>query len=155
VQTLTREIVVTAETGTHVLLVDDEEQFLAALADRLQLRGIQAETVTSGEDALRVVEGQSFDAVVLDLAMPRVDGIETLRLLKEKQPELQIIMLTGHGSVQHGIAAMKTGAVDFLEKPIDLKILLDKIGEARKKRLLIVEKKHREEIKAIIARKSG
>mgnify|MGYP000216545821 CR=1 FL=1 len=142
------------EIKANVLLVDDEEQFLDALSSRLETRGYHVDTVTSGEDAVDLIEGKTFDAIVLDLAMPGIDGLETLKRIKEKNPDLEIIMLTGHATVKSGIEAMKMGAEDFLGKPVDLKDLLDKIGEAKHKRMLVVEKKRQEEVKKIIKSKS-
>lgn len=139
---------------SKVLLVDDEEQFLDTLTQRLEIRGLKVEAVTGGEEALDMVGDKKIDAVILDLAMPGIDGIETLRLLKEKQPDLQIIMLTGKATVKSGIEAMKLGATDFLEKPVDLNLLLEKIGEAKNKRLLLIQKHREEEIQKIIKSKS-
>ena len=140
--------------AANVLLIDDEQQFLKVLEERLETRGLKVNTATSGEDALTLVNDRNFDAIVLDLAMPGIDGIETLRLLKEKNPDLEIIMLTGHATVQKGIEAMKLGAEDFLEKPVDLSILLERISEAKNKRILILEKKSQEAIKKIIKSKA-
>ena len=140
--------------AANVLLIDDEQQFLKVLEERLETRGLKVNTATSGEDALTLVDDRNFDAIVLDLAMPGIDGIETLRLLKEKNPDLEIIMLTGHATVQKGIEAMKLGAEDFLEKPVDLSVLLERISEAKNKRILILEKKSQEAIKKIIKSKA-
>ncbi len=137
----------------RVLLVDDEKQFLKILAERLEIRGLKVNSVTSGEEALACVEGQNYDVIVVDLAMPGIDGIETLKQLKAKDPDSEIIMLTGHGSVHSGIEAMKLGAEDFLAKPVDINELLEKIGEAKDKRLLVLEKKSQDEIKKIIVSK--
>jgi DNA-binding NtrC family response regulator len=137
-----------------VLLVDDEEQFLDALSQRLEARGLKVDAVTSGEDALNQVEGRNFDAIIVDLAMPGIDGIETLKRIKEKRPDLEIIILTGHATVKSGIEAMKLGADDFLEKPVDLNELLEKIGEAKNKRMLVVEKGRQEEVKKILKSKT-
>lgn len=142
------------EFKSTVLLVDDEEQFLETLTQRLEIRGLKVEAVTGGEEALEMAEDKKIDAVILDLAMPGIDGIETLRLLKAKQPDLQIIMLTGKATVKSGIEAMKLGAADFLEKPVDLNLLLEKIGEAKNKRLLLIQKNSEEEIRKIIKSKS-
>ncbi len=139
--------------AANVLLIDDEEQFLEILGDRLEARGLKVNTATSGEDALAMVDDKNFDAIVVDLAMPGIDGIETLKLLKEKNPDLEIIMLTGHATVEKGIVAMKLGAEDFLEKPVDLGVLLERISEAKNKRILILEKKSQEAIKKIIKTK--
>lgn len=137
----------------RVLLVDDEELFLKLLSERLEVRGLQVTSVTSGEDALARVEEQNFDVIVVDLAMPGIDGLDTLKLLKKQDPDLEIIMLTGHGTVHNGIAAMKLGAEDFLEKPVDIGVLLEKIGEAKDKRLLVLEKHSQDEIKKILTSK--
>ena len=138
----------------NVLLVDDEEQFLDALTQRLETRGLKVKAVTRGEDAVDQVEDHNFDAIIVDLAMPGIDGIETLKRIKEKRPDLEIIMLTGHATVKSGIEAMKLGADDFLEKPVDLNVLLEKIGEAKNKRMLVVEKGRQEEVKKILKSKT-
>lgn len=140
--------------AANVLLIDDEEQFLEVLGDRLETRGLKVNTVTSGEDALTLIDDKNYDAIILDLAMPGIDGIETLKLLKEKNPDLEIIMLTGHATVQKGIEAMKLGAEDFLEKPVELSVLLERISEAKNKRILILEKKSQDAIKKIITTKA-
>lgn len=134
----------------NVLLVDDEEQFLEVLSERLETRGLQVNSVTSGEDAVTQVEDQNFDAIVVDLAMPGIDGIETMKRIKEKRPDLEIIILTGHATVKTGIEAMKLGAEDFLEKPVDLSVLLEKISNAKHKRMLVLEKKSQDEMKEIL-----
>jgi len=144
----------TRERKANVLLVDDEEQFLDVLSQRLEARGLKVKAVTNGEDAVMQVEDQNFDAIIVDLAMPGIDGIETLKRIKEKRPDLEIIMLTGHATVKSGIEAMKLGADDFLEKPVDLNVLLEKIGEAKNKRMLVVEKGRQEEVKKILKSKN-
>lgn len=136
-----------------VLLVDDEEQFLKVLSKRLEGRGMKVDTSTSGEDALNRVKGKEFDAIILDLAMPGMSGIETLKRIRSENPDVQIIMLTGHGTVETGIEAMKAGAVDFLEKPADLNKIMEKISEAKRKRIILFEKKHEEHIKEILKSK--
>ncbi len=138
----------------NVLLVDDEEQFLEVLSERLETRGLHVNSVTSGEDAVSQVEDKNFDAIVVDLAMPGINGIETMKRIKEKRPDLEIIILTGQATVKTGIEAMKLGAEDFLEKPVDLNVLLEKIGEAKHKRMLVMEKKSQDEMKAILKTKS-
>ncbi|MBW2092668.1 MAG: response regulator [Deltaproteobacteria bacterium] len=137
-----------------VLLVDDEEDFLEALAERMQLRGMDVSTTTSAREALKMTEKESYDAIVLDLMMPEMDGLEVLKVIKAKNPELQIILLTGHATVEKGIAAMKLGAMDFIEKPADLETLTEKIREAQAQKLILVEKKTADKIKKIIQRKS-
>ncbi len=137
----------------NVLLVDDEEQFLEVLSERLETRGLKVNSVTSGEDAITQVEDKNFDAIVVDLAMPGINGIETMKRIKEKRPDLEIIILTGHATVKTGIEAMKLGAEDFLEKPVDLSVLLEKISSAKHKRMLVLEKKSQDEMKEILKSK--
>jgi len=141
------------ELTSNVLLVDDEEQFLDTLSQRLELRGIKVDTVTGGEEALDKITSQKFDAIVLDLVMPGIDGMETLKRLKEKNPDIQIIMLTGKATVKKGIEAMKLGAEDFLEKPVDLNVLMEKIKKATHNKMLLVEKSRQEEVKEILKKK--
>ena len=141
------------DVKADVLLVDDEEQFLKVLSKRLEGRGMKVDTSTSGEDALSRVKGKEFDAIILDLAMPGMSGIETLKRIRSENPDVQIIMLTGHGSVEKGIEAMKAGAIDFLEKPADLNKIMEKISEAKRKRIILFEKKHEEHIKEILKSK--
>jgi len=133
-----------------VLLVDDEEDFLEVMAERMQARGIEVSTSSSAEEALRMIEAEPFDAIILDFMMPGMDGIETLKVIKAKKPELQIILLTGHATVQKGVEAMKLGALDFIEKPADLEILTEKIKKAKAEKMLIVEKQQEKNIKTIL-----
>jgi len=113
------------------LVVDDETDFLETLVKRLQRRNIETVGVTSGEQALDTMAKMHFDAVVLDMKMPGgIDGIETLREIKRQHPLTEVILLTGHGSVEASIEGMKMGAFDYLLKPIKLEELLVKLGEA-------------------------
>ncbi|OQX14784.1 MAG: two-component system response regulator [Desulfobacteraceae bacterium IS3] len=136
-----------------ILLVDDEEEFVKALGERMRNRGMNVSETTSPSEAIRKVESESFDAVILDLQMPEMDGLEALAALKKKQPELQIILLTGHATVEKGIEAMKLGAMDLVEKPADLKTLTEKIKKAQAKKMILVEKKTEERIKSLIGGK--
>ena len=140
----------TEELKARVLLVDDEEDFLKTLAERLESRGLNVTTATSGESALASVEGHPYDLIVLDLAMPGFDGIETLKRIKARQPDAEIIMLSGHGSIRTSIEAMKLGACDFLQKPVDINELMSKIGEAKEKRMLMLETKSIAEVEKIL-----
>jgi DNA-binding NtrC family response regulator len=141
------------ELKAKVLLVDDEEDFLSTLAERLEARGLKVNAVTSGEEAVAKADAQSFDLIVLDLAMPGIDGLETLKRIKAKQPDAEIIILSGQGSIKTSIEAMKLGAEDFLQKPVDITELLDKISEAKDKRLLVLEAKSVKEIEKILKTK--
>ena len=137
-----------------VLLVDDEEDFVNALAERMRTRGMDVSTTTSPKEALKMVEQGSFDAVVLDLLMPEMNGLETLNIMKQKNPDLQVILLTGHATVEKGIEAMKSGAMDLIEKPADLKTLTEKIHKAQAKKMILVEKRTENKIKKIMTSKS-
>ena len=140
----------TEELKAKVLLVDDEEDFLKTLAERLEARGLKVNTATSGEEAVTDAEKNGYDLIVLDLSMPGIDGLETLKRIKTKQPEAEIIMLTGQGSIRTGIEAMKLGAEDYLQKPVNISVLIDKISEARSKRMLILQSKSVAEIEKIL-----
>jgi len=136
-----------------VLLVDDEVEFLNTLSERMRNRGMEVATSSSGVEALEKVEKEPYDVIILDLMMPGIDGLEALKILKAKRPELQVILLTGHATVENGIEAMKLGAMDFLEKPADLNQLTEKIKKAQAKKMLIVEKQTEEKIKKILEEK--
>jgi len=141
------------EKGPRVLLVDDEEKFLNVLSQRLGTRGVDADTATSGGDALVKIKNKNFDAIVLDVMMPGMGGIETLKRIRKQYPELQIIMLTGKGTIDKAVETMKEGAIEFLEKPADIDKLMDKIGEAKKKKFLLVMKNIEEKVKGIARRR--
>ncbi|MFO8084815.1 MAG: response regulator [Desulfobacterales bacterium] len=136
-----------------ILLVDDEKEFIETLAERMQNRGMDVSSTTSAIEALKMAEKEAYDAIILDLKMPEMDGIEVLAALKEKNPELQVILLTGHATVEKGIEAMKLGAMDFLEKPFDIKALSEKIKKAHTQKMIIVEKRTQEKIQQIIQEK--
>ena len=137
-----------------VLLVDDEEAFLTTLAKRLEVRGMQVTTLTRGEDAVATADKHDFDLVVLDLSMPGIDGLETLKRIKAGQPEAEIIILTGEGSIRTSIEAMKLGAEDFLQKPVNITELVNKISEAKDKRTHILQEKSVREIEEILHTKA-
>jgi len=137
-----------------VLLVDDEEEFIETLADRMRNRGMTVDTSTSAIDALERIDTTSYDAIILDLMMPGMDGLEALKLVKERRPELQVILLTGFGTLEKGIEAMKLGATDFVEKPADLETLTQKIKNAHAKKMILVEKQTEEKIRRIMKEKA-
>ena len=114
---------------------------------------MRVETAIDGEKALEKVRKSSFDAILLDLAMPGLDGLETLKKLKAIDPALQIILLTGKATLQKGIEAIKLGALDLMEKPADIKELMAKIEEASSKKALLVQERVQEELKNILSRK--
>jgi len=136
-----------------VLIVDDQEDFVLLLAERMEVRGLKVRTAFSGAKALELVEKESFDAILLDMVMPEMDGMETLRRLLEKDPELQIIMLTGHAELQKGIEAIKQGAKDYLAKPADLNELMEKIRKARTEKEVLFEQRMQDKIDKIMKKK--
>lgn len=122
----------------RVLIVDDEDDFRETIVKRLNARKIQAEGAASGVKALDILKDKDFDVMVLDVKMPEMDGIETLRHVKKMKPEIEVIMLTGHASVEFGIKGMQLGAFDYVMKPAPLNELLDTIGQAFNKKRGIV-----------------
>jgi len=118
-----------------VLVVDDEEDFLETIVKRLKKRKVTAIGVKSGEEALEVIKERPIDVVILDIKMPGgMDGIETLREIKKIQPICEVLLLTGHGSMETSIEGMKLGAFDYLLKPVKLEDLLPKLAEAFEKK---------------------
>ena len=126
----------------NVLLVDDEVPFVEAMSRRLKKRDINVLTSFNGFEALGVLEeDRSVEVVILDVKMPGMDGIETLGEIRKKFPLVEVIMLTGHATVESGIEGMKLGAFDYLMKPCDMDVLIDKLkGAVARKR------KHEEKI---------
>jgi DNA-binding NtrC family response regulator len=124
----------------RVLVVDDEEEFVNTLVKRLNLRGPAASGARSGQEALDFLNHESADVVVLDVKMPGMDGIETLREIKGRHPLVEVIMLTGHASLEVAIEGMEAGAFDYLMKPINIDELLYKLQDAYKKKAIQVEK---------------
>jgi len=120
----------------QMLLVDDEDDFRTTLANRLKLRKIDVTDAASGNEAIELVKQKSFDVAVIDVKMPGIDGIETLKQIKQIKPAVEIIMLTGHASIESGMEAMKLGAYDYVMKPCDIDELLIKTGDAYQHKLL-------------------
>jgi DNA-binding NtrC family response regulator len=120
---------------SKVLLVDDESAFVEALSKRLTMRELQVSIALSGQEALEKLEqNHSIDVVVLDVKMPGMDGIETLKAIKARYPLIEVIMLTGHATVESAIDGMKVGALDYLMKPCDMDVLMAKVREAKNKK---------------------
>ncbi len=139
--------------GEKVLLVDDEAQFVEAFSDRLAARGLAVEKAGNGLEALEKVRTGSYDAVILDLFMPQIDGIETLKIMLKDNPDLQVILLTGQASLQKGIEAMKLGAMNFLEKPANIEKLMEQIREAKANRMLLTNRRLEDKMSDILRTK--
>ena len=110
-----------------ILLIDDEEEFISTLAERLELRDFLCKTAGDGQSGIQMISNEIFDIAILDLMMPGLNGLNTLRQIKEINPNLPVILLTGHGSTKDGMEGMRIGAFDFLIKPLDIYALIDKI----------------------------
>lgn len=119
-----------------VLLVDDELEFLETLVKRLKKRNLAVQGAKSGEEALKILETEPVDVVVLDVKMPGMDGIETLGEIKKLYPLVEVIMLTGHASMEVAIEGMELGAFDYLMKPMNIDELLYKLQDAYQKKSL-------------------
>lgn len=113
-----------------VLLIDDEEEFSNTLAERLSIRGFETMTASNGEAGLKLISDERFSIVILDLMMPGMSGLDTLRQIKIIAPDLPVVLLTGHGSTREGMEGMRLGAFDYLMKPLDIKDLIQKINSA-------------------------
>ena len=128
----------------RILIVDDEKDFTDSLAERLALREYDVSTSLSGEEAIEKVKGYNFDVVILDVKMPGIDGVETLREIKRIKPLTEVIMLTGHATVEAAIQGMQLGALDFLLKPCENEELVSKINRGYERKA-----EHEERIRAV------
>lgn len=117
--------------SAKVLIVDDEEDFLEVMAERMAARGMDVSTATSAEAAFKMVQAESYDAVIMDLLMPEMDGFKALKLFKEARPEVSVILQTANAPEETCIEAVNLGAMDVIEKPADLDLLTQKIEEDR------------------------
>lgn len=124
----------------NVLLVDDEVEFRETMEKRLKKRSLHVKGVGSGEEALEQLKEEPIDVVVLDVRMAGMDGIETLRAMKKTQPLIEVIMLTGHASMEVAVQGMEFGAFDYLMKPMQIDDLLYKIQDAYKKKTIQEQK---------------
>lgn len=113
-----------------VLIVDDEEDLVHTLVERLTLRGIDAHGVTTGREALERLETSTFNVVLLDVKMPQVGGLKVIKEIKERMPDLQVVLLTGHGSEQDAKEGKALGAYDYLIKPFNIESLIEVLRKA-------------------------
>ncbi|RLB96996.1 MAG: response regulator, partial [Deltaproteobacteria bacterium] len=119
-----------------ILVVDDEADFLDTLIKRLRRRRVDVRSAASAQEALAVLESDPVDVVVLDVRMPQMDGIRLLEIIKQRHAPIEVIMLTGHASLEAAVKGMDLGAFDYLMKPVDLDELIYKMQDAYRKRLL-------------------
>ncbi|MBC8430888.1 MAG: response regulator [Desulfobacterales bacterium] len=116
----------------NVLLVDDEDEFVKSLSERMQMRDLETDVASNGEQALKLVDKEVPDVMVLDLKMPGIDGLEVLRRVRKTYPDVQVIMLTGHGSEKDEKEARRLGAFEYLQKPTEMDKLVETIKKAHK-----------------------
>jgi two-component system response regulator CpxR len=135
--------------GAKVLLVDDEKDFVEVLAERLENRGFEVRQAFNGEEAINLLNQQDVDVVILDVLMPGKDGVQTLSEIKQLKPLTEVIMLTGHGTIETAIQGMKFGAYDYLMKPTETEDLVTKINRACKLKSEHEERIRQAEIKMI------
>lgn len=134
-----------------LLLVDDEERFLSTSKILLEKRGITTITASSGQDALHILEERRIDVVILDVKMPGMDGVQVLREIKRRFPLIEVIMLTGHASVESAVEGLKLGAFDYVMKPCDVPDLVEKAREACDRKRTMEEKIRRVKVDQIIS----
>jgi len=139
---------------TRVLIVDDEKDFVEIFALRLEEAGERVSSAHSGKECLKILSEKEIDVVILDIRMPGMDGIETLKEIKKGYPLVEVIMLTGHGTTETAVEGMKLGAFDYLIKPADFNDLAVKLEGARKRKDEQEERIRAAEVKSIL-RKSG
>ena len=123
-----------------MMLVDDEERFLSTTKKLISRKGYDVVTASSGAEALEELGSSNIHVVILDVKMPGMDGMETLKAIKKKYPLVEVIMLTGHGTVESAVDGLKSGATDYLMKPTDVNELIKKAEEAFEKRQRLEEK---------------
>ncbi len=138
----------------NILVVDDEEDFVEMFTMRLKEVGEVVNGVFSGQECLQFLEQNDVDVVILDIKMPGMDGIETLREIKRRYPIVEVILLTGHGTTLTAVEGMKLGAFDYLNKPADFKDLMEKLEGARRCKAEQEERIRKAESRALM-RKTG
>lgn len=122
-------------TMTTVLIIDDEIDFAETLAERLELRGLEAKVATGAGEALALLHGgYRPDVALLDLKMPGMDGLQTLAAIKQHDPNIAVIMVTGHGSTSAGMEGMRKGLFEYLLKPVDIGVVVERIEQAAAKK---------------------
>ncbi len=138
-----------------VLLVDDEIDFLEVMSQRMKARGLEITTAESAVQAISIIKKKTFDAVVMDFQMPGMNGMEALKIIKNNNPEMQVILLTAYATIEKTVEVIKAGAMDLLEKPADIDALIDKIKKAKRNKELQIEKQTEERVQDILNRFGG
>jgi DNA-binding response OmpR family regulator len=139
----------------EILLVDDEKDFVEMLSMRLEDEGHRVRSAFSGQEALAELNGIEPDVVVLDIKMPGMDGIQTLKKIKADHPIVEVILLTGHGAVDTAVEGLKAGAFDYLLKPADFKELLTKLEAARQRKSEQEDRIRKAEARSLVRRTGG
>jgi len=139
----------------QLLLVDDEEEFVHYMAKRLERHDVEVHAYTHPVEALEKTTGRSFDVALLDLKMPEMDGEEVLNRLKERDPTIEIIILTGHGSIESAFRSAKEGAFEYLLKPCDFDDLVKSINTAFSKRLKALGKEEAKQVEELMSHAGG
>lgn len=134
----------------RILLVDDETDFVDVLAERLESRDFEVSKAYNGDEALAQVKEKQLDVVILDVQMPGKGGVDILREIKQMKPLVEVIMLTGHATVESAVEGMKVGAFDYLMKPTEMKDLVEKIVKAYKRKAEQEERIRQAEIERIM-----
>jgi two-component system C4-dicarboxylate transport response regulator DctD len=119
----------------HVLLIDDEKDIREIITMRMKLRQMKVTACATAEEAMPKIESEHFDAIILDIMLPGIDGIRALKTILNNKPDSLVILLTGYATIEMCVEAMKLGAADFIEKPFDIDILCEKIKEAQSRKM--------------------
>ncbi len=133
-----------------VLLIDDEQDFVDVLSERLNNREFQVSVSTSPKKGLEMALDQNYDAIVLDLKMPEMDGMEVLKKIIDEKPEMQVIILSGNATLEKGVKAVKLGAVEIMEKPVKIEKLVEKLKDAQMNKMMIVQEQMSDKIKSLM-----
>jgi DNA-binding NtrC family response regulator len=139
----------------RLLFVDDEEKFLNSMTTRLSMRDLDVSSFSNGADALAASKKQSFDVALLDLKMPGMDGEELLGKLKEQHSDLEVVILTGHGSIKSAVDLTRQGAFEYLQKPCEIDDLITSISNAYAKRIVARKSAKSQKVEALLAKAVG
>jgi DNA-binding NtrC family response regulator len=139
----------------RLLFVDDEEKFLEATTKRLEVRNIDVASFSNGADALEATKSQTFDVALIDLKMPGMDGEELLKKIKQLHPKMEVVILTGHGSIDSAKRVTREGAYEFLQKPCELDDLISVLSQAYAKRIMARKALKTSKVEALLKKATG